>query len=364
MFKYNMTSNKLLWHMERVREWEKGNKVAPIHIDLGISRGCNIQCNYCYGATQGNLFEKGINNFLDRDSLIHFMEDAGNLGVKSIAIIGEAEPLVNPHVYEAIITGKEHGVDIALASNIILWKKSEQAIEALKRLTWLRVNISAASDKSYQQIHNSKQFAKAIENVQEIVALKKEHSLSLTIGLQMVLTPETLPEVEGLSKIGAELGVDYLVVKQCSDLPTNDLGIYKRLPEYNSPEYHDILKTAEKYSNPNYAVIVKWEQITNEGKRCYDQCLGAPFLLHAAGDGRLYSCANFYESEEHKEKFQLGDFSKERFKDFFQGEAYWQKIKGVLSIDVKNECQSNCRTNSINEFLHNYKRKPKHINFV
>ena len=51
--KYRMDSHKLLWHLDTVRKWYDGERIAPLHIDLGITTGCNLACTYCYGVLQG-----------------------------------------------------------------------------------------------------------------------------------------------------------------------------------------------------------------------------------------------------------------------------------------------------------------------
>ena len=65
------------------------------------------------------------------------------------------------------------------------------------------------------------------------------------------------------------------------DTVENDLGIFERLDDYK--KFEPILKAAESYGNEDYNVIIKWDKITNEGHRDYDQCLGAPFLLYTGG---------------------------------------------------------------------------------
>ena len=50
--KWNMDSHKLFWHLDRVESWQKGERVAPLHIDMGISSGCNMACTFCYGVIQ------------------------------------------------------------------------------------------------------------------------------------------------------------------------------------------------------------------------------------------------------------------------------------------------------------------------
>ena len=45
----------MLWHMDRYEAFKNGERFAPVHIDQGLSKGCNIACHYCYGVTQGTL---------------------------------------------------------------------------------------------------------------------------------------------------------------------------------------------------------------------------------------------------------------------------------------------------------------------
>ena len=51
--KYIMDGCKLAWHADRVAAWQRGEKIVPIHIDVGMSKSCNIRCRYCFGGTSG-----------------------------------------------------------------------------------------------------------------------------------------------------------------------------------------------------------------------------------------------------------------------------------------------------------------------
>lgn len=355
-----MQSHKLHWHLDRVNDWNQGKRIPPLHIDMGISRGCNIKCHYCFGIKQGNLYGKGSDQYMAKDTLVNFFKDAGPAGVRSIAIIGEAEPLMNPHVYEAIETST---VDLSLATNGILLNTSRDGEMALEKLKWIRFNISAASHNSYLKIHASKDFQKVIDSISFCVKRKREQNLDVTIGLQMVLTPKDIDEVIPLAKLGKELGVDYLVVKQCSDDMLNTLGVYKKLNKNSEQKYIDIFKEAESLSSDSYSVIVKWKQLQNNGVRGYDNCLGAPFLLYGRGDGKLFSCGDFFHGE--NEKYCLGDLSKNSFAEILQSDQYWDNIAAVIkNIDVHKDCYTNCRTNSINEYLWTLKHPPAHKNFI
>lgn len=357
--KYLMDGHKLLWHLDRVNDWLNGKKIAPIHIDVGLSKGCNIRCEYCFGVLQGNFYRKGSEVYFPREPLIQYVREAGEIGVRSMAFVGEAEPLMNPHVYEAIVEGKKAGVDVALGTNGILFDTGSNGTRALEHLSWIRFNLSAASDEAYRRVHRSKEFPNLMEKIKFVVATKMQRNLRLTIGIQMVLTPTNVDHAVPLAKLGRDLGVDYCVIKQCSDTVESALGIYKKLEDYDN--FMDILKEAEEVSTSSYNVIVKWRKITNKGKRIYDQCLGVPFLLYSSGDGRLYPCGVFFGMKE--EEYRMGDLVKQSFKEIFESDRYWEVVEKVKKIDVST-CYSNCRTHCINEFLWQLKHPSEHVNFV
>lgn len=347
--KFLMDGNKMLWHLPRVAAWQRGERIAPIHIDQGISKGCNIQCHYCYGVTQGNFYRKGSERVFPREALLNYMRSAGKIGVGSIAFIGEAEPTLNPALYDAVVLGKQSGVDISIATNGVLWDTGPAGEAALEHLSWIRFNISAASDASYRIIHASKEFPRVIEKIKFCIATKRRKNLPVTIGLQMVLTPKDINECVPLAILGRELGADYLQIKHCSDTVENDLGFYERLDEYE--KFVPQLKEAESHSTADYRVIAKWDKITNKGVRRYDQCLGAPFLLYGEGTGKMYTCGMFFDGKYEKDYF-LGDLNEMSLEDMVASDHYWDIIEKVRSrIDVHKECYANCRTHSCNNFL-------------
>jgi radical SAM protein with 4Fe4S-binding SPASM domain len=358
--RFLMDGHKLFWHLDRVTGWLRGERIPPIHIDVGLSKGCNIRCRYCFGVLQGNFYRKGAEIYFPREHLLRYVREAGEIGVRSMAFVGEAEPLLNPHVYEAITEGKRAGVDIALGTNGILFDTGRNGQEALEHLSWIRFNISAASDVAYRRIHGSRDFSKAVEKIRFCVKTKHRKGLSTTIGLQMVLTPYNIDQAVPLARLGRELGVDYLVIKQCSDSVENALGVYRRLEEYEN--YLETLKEAEGMSTEEYNVIVKWKKVTNRGIRSYDQCLGVPFLLYSSGNGRLYPCGDFFDRKE--EEYRMGDLTKNSFKEIFESERYWEVVEKVRRIDVHRECYTNCRTHCINEFLWEITHPPEHVNFI
>ena len=49
-----LDGTKINWHLDRVSKWENGERIAPITIDMALTRACNYSCGFCYAMFQEN----------------------------------------------------------------------------------------------------------------------------------------------------------------------------------------------------------------------------------------------------------------------------------------------------------------------
>ncbi|MCP4696467.1 MAG: radical SAM protein [Gammaproteobacteria bacterium] len=360
--RFRFDGHKMLYHLDRVRAWQNGERFAPVHIDMGLTKFCNTACLYCYAVVQN--MTKG--QMIQRDALLRYIEDCGRLGVRSIGFIGDGEPTLNPAMYDAAVLAGKAGVDLSMATNGLLLDM-DRAHDLLKNMTWIRINLSAGERDAFQKIHQSKaaNFDFLAEKLRALVKIKKEYGYQCTLGLQMVLIPECFDQVLKEAELGAELGMDYFVVKHCSDSEYKEIGIdYK---DYERIE--DVLHQAESYSTDDYVVQVKWNKIMaagesnlyKDGYRKYDVCYGTPLLLQISGNGKVYPCGPFFN----KERFYIGDLHTESIYDMVMSDRYWAVHKDVSeSVDVHKDCAIGCRQDYVNKFLWDLKNPPEHVNFI
>ena len=133
-----LDGSKVLWHKERIEQWRNGERFAPITIDCALTTRCSYRCIYCYGKMQ--CINQSEN--MDEQTILHFLEDAAEIGVKAISFVSDGESTCNPHLKKAIVYGKSLGLDMALGTNGFLLK-DEELEDILPCLTYLRFNISA-----------------------------------------------------------------------------------------------------------------------------------------------------------------------------------------------------------------------------
>lgn len=354
--KFMMDSHKLLWHLDRVNEWTNNEKIAPLHIDMGITTGCNIACTYCYGVLQGRTGESKRFD-MPEEGLLRFLKDAKEAGVRSIAFDGQGENTLNNALYSALNCAKEINLDVGLATNGTFIRE-DKIKEMLSALTWIRFNISAATSESYLRIHRANMFDTVSRNIKLCVDIKRKYNLKATIGMQMVLMLDNVEDIVPLAQLGQELCVDYLVIKPCSDDPD------KRL---NSPttEYLDkesLLRQAQAYSKDNYNVVVKWDKFTNLGLKDFKKCYGTRFLVNISGDGTVFPCGHFFNIR--KSEFQMGNILETPFSEIIRSDRYWEVQRRIENINVNSECETNCRHYYLSKFLWSLKNPPDHVNFI
>lgn len=354
-----MDDTKLPWHIGRIRELEQGKRVAPIHIDMGIAKFCNINCTFCYG-----LYQNPMKKLIQREVLLQTLRDAKDIGVKSIGFIGDGEPTCNPHVYEALTLGKQLGIDMALSTNGVLLDNDEKRKTVLDSCVWMRFCFSAGTRDGYKKVHRKDYFDKVVKNIKRLVELKKEFGYKCDIGLQAVFDPSTmLEDMKFESKLAVELGVDYLVIKQCSLPDDGSSGMtHFDVNMYDSKEVLETLKYCESLSNEKTKIIPKWNLMEKKGTKNYKNCPSIPLISEISGNGDWYPCGFMFGEKDIFKKYKFGNLHEQSLKQIWESEKYWEIVKEMNSnFNVQEQCKGCCRQDKCNEWLFNYYKKEEAV---
>ena len=351
---YNFDGHKLIYHMDRVYDhYRDGKRIYPLHIDIGATKKCNAKCVYCYG-----IFQQMTGEVIPGDKLIKLFQDAPKLGIKSLTLTGDGEPTLNPSVYKAVSEGKRGGLDIGFATNGI--DLDEGKIEVLlNSCTWLRFNLSAVTREGYKKIHGVDLWGKVNENIQKTAEIKEKMGSACTLGLQMVLIPDALPEVLTESAYAVAHGFDYFVIKQFSDPGCEEMSRFA-LNWYDNPDVMKTLKEAESMSTPFTKIVPKWNMMHGQGVRQYDRCVDCPLIFQISGSSKCYPCGFLFGDD----RYCYGDLKTQSLQEILDSERYWTIVDEMRHrFDVHTQCQGCCRHETMNTFMWGYLHPPEHINF-
>lgn len=320
-----LDSHKLSYHYDRVLSWEAGERIAPVSVDMSLTRACSAMCSFCYAMMQ----ESQSRSSIKVPHALSLLDDFAEIGIRSVSLVSDGESTLSPAYVPFIQHAASLGIDVGNATNA--WEWGPEKVDAiLPHMTWIRFTVAAGRPESYAKImykgpEHTEVFDKAIRNIKYAVDLKKKLGLSVTLGIQMVLMPELKDEIIPFAKLGLDLGVDYAVIKHCSDDEQGTLGI-----DYSQYEsLHPLLEQAEAMSNEQTKVIVKWSKIKDVDKPSYKRFYGPQFLLQISGSGLIAPSGMFFNAR--YSKLHIGNFTENRFKDIYKSENYWRAMDYLAS---------------------------------
>ncbi|MDG2000816.1 MAG: radical SAM protein [Alphaproteobacteria bacterium] len=366
-----LDSHKLSHHYDRVLAWEAGEKIAPVSVDMALTRACPAMCSFCYAMVQ----EPQERAAIKPKQALELIDDFAEIGVRGVSLISDGESTLSKAYVPFIEHAANVGIDVGNATNGWEWDP-EKIEQVLPHLTWVRFTVAAGTPSEYARImfkgpEHTEVFDRAMRNIKYAVDLKRKNKLKVTLGIQMVLTPEFKDEIIPFSKLAVDLGVDYGVIKHCSDDEFGTLGI-----DYSKyEEMYPLLEEAEALTNGKTKIIVKWDKIKDKGKPSYKRFYGPQFLLQISGSGLVAPSGMFFNAR--YSKLHMGNFVDERFIDIFKSDRYSQimdylaspyfdaqTMMGTLPIQhYVTEALDN-HLKGIQEISPNVGKKPLHVNFL
>lgn len=366
-----LDSHKLSYHFDRVQAWENGERIAPISVDMALTRACGAMCSFCYAMVQ----EPQERSNIKTKEALNLLDDFAEIGVKSVSLISDGESTLSKAYVPFIQHAAKIGIDVGNATNGWEWEP-EKIEQVLPYLTWVRFTVAGGTPQGYAKImfkssENTEVFDRAMSHIRYAVQLKKKLNLKVTLGIQMVLMPEFKNEILPFAKLALDLGVDYGVIKHCSDDEFGTLGV-----DYEKYEdMYPLLLSAESLSNDFTKIIIKWDKIKDKGKPSYKRFYGPQFLLQISGSGLVAPSGMFFNAR--YSKFHIGNFADERFKDIFKSDRYWkimdylaspyfdaQTMMGTLPIQhyVSKALDDHLKGHKI--IIPENGPKPLHVNFL
>ncbi|NOS76787.1 MAG: radical SAM protein [Nitrospira sp.] len=366
-----LDSHKLSYHMDRVEAWEAGERIAPVSVDMALTRACGAMCSFCYAMMQ----ESQARSSVSVPRALNLLDDFATVGIRSVSLVSDGESTLSNAYVPFIQHAAKLGIDVGNATNGWEWEP-EKIEQVLPHLTWVRFTVAAGRPESYADImykgpEHTKVFDRAMEHIRYAVELKRRKSLPVTLGIQMVLMPSLREEIIPFAQLGLDLGVDYAVIKHCSDDEQHTLGI-----DYSQYEsLHDLLVQAESMSNERTKVIVKWNKIKDGDKPSYKRFYGPQFLLQISGSGLVAPSGMFFNAR--YSKLHIGNFTEERFIDIWKSERYWramnylaspafdaQTMMGTLPIQHYVSVALDNHAKGIARIQPGIGEKPLHVNFL
>lgn len=351
---------------ERVAAWQRGERIAPIHIDCAMTRRCQYACHFCYASLQSN-----DGDHITKDIFFAFLDDAAAIGVKSVSYISDGESTVVPWWADAVEHASRLGLKVGAGSNGL--KLTKPVLErTLKHLSFLRFNFSGGTRKRYAEIMGVPQhfYDDVVQNIRDGMEIIRRDNLGCTLNMQLVLSPEDGDQILPFAKLVAELKPSYGIIKHCSDGVDGELGV-----NYDAYEaLKDDLREAERIGvEAGVRVGIKWKKINGKCQRAYSRCYGPAFQLQISGSG-LVSCCGMKFNERYK-SLHMGSICRQRFADIWASDRYKEVLDYIAGehFNPQTRCAPGCLQDPTNDWLYSYVNgrvslpttdPPPHLEFI
>jgi len=345
-------SHKLQYHPERICDWLQNGSCNPLHIEMGITNRCNHNCVFC----TLNWVNHGNIDF-NTNVVLKTIEDAGKMGVKSIYFAGEGEPTIHKDLSLFIQRCKDLNIKTALSSNGSLLTESLSE-KILPNLSWIRISLDAFSGETHAKIHGVKttELQKIYNNIENMVKIKRKQNLDVQIGIQCVMIPENVAEIENLCKKVKELGVDNFQVKPAHSHPKSSF-----VSTFYQSSQQELHKKLEKLNSENFKVVVRLKSIERlTTPRNYKICEGFHFYCLIDAKGNVVPCNIFYDNED----YIIGNLYKYSLEEIWNSKKRMDVIK---KIEKNNFCmcgEYRCRLDVMNRYLNRVKNPEINDEFI
>jgi len=356
------TTDKILWHPDRLAAMRAGERPVPVNLQLIISDYCNQDCHWCaYRASGGLSVEQFAGpdktgaishnplRMIPADKVVEIVNDAAEMGVKSITWTGGGEPTVHPQHLELFAHALDLGLDCSLNTNGVVFRKGWQ--DVLPRFAYVRFSIDAGTPEEYSRIRRvpAAMYGMAIGHMEALVNEIKERETSCVVGAGYVVEPTNIENVfDGVRRI-RDTGSTYVRLASMQSID-GDAAYGDRLDAAR-----DVCRAAtSELATPTFKVVNLFD--SSLGKRMADPFCGfQEIVVYVGGNQKVYRCCYTAFTA----LGEVGDLSAQRFREWWASQDAAQRYR---DFDARS-CLT-CPMVEKNAVITSFVRQtPIHVNF-
>jgi MoaA/NifB/PqqE/SkfB family radical SAM enzyme len=350
---YIMPRSKVLWHLDHLKEMQRGLRPMPLGVEIDLSNRCSLGCEWCHFShthTKGPLANSPKlkdripgGDLMETGLAYEIIEQLKEAGVKSIIWTGGGEPTLHPH-FDMITRYAWGRIDQGLythGGHI----DEERAAHLKEVLTWVYVSLDASNAESYKKAKGIDRFEDACNGVR----LMAEAKGNATIGAGFLVTAENFQDIEQMVRLARDLGADYAAFRPTILYDLTRPGEVTEDTEWLSEAMPAMeLLAADPFVSVDLDRFRMYADWDGHG---YEKCWWSGIQACITPNGKVWPCIN-------KREFpgtELGDLNNERF------DRIW-KSSGLHTVN--DVCRAMCRGHLPNLTLEKVMSRPQHENFV
>lgn len=337
--------------IKRLKKWKKGETAPPYGIELAPTLKCNINCLFCWGGETKDTDYSNELNFKDYKKIV---EEASDLGVKEVRIIGGGDALCKEGIINLMCMIKDKKMLGYICTNGILFKEEDLKRLVEKKWDHIKFSFHAPDEKTNDEITRSKgSFKKIIKNIGIINRYKKDKP-KLEFGI--VLINKNYNKIKGMIELAHRLNVEAVFIEPITIY--SKLGGTLKLNKNQMEEFQVIAKEAYQLAK-EYKIETNLQHfcesklventnrmdkviLENENKDFANAACFEPFYrLGIRVDGQVCPCGFFDEDSPE-------NIRNKNLKEIWYGDYFNMLRPKMVNKDLPNHCKKCCTTLIVN----------------
>jgi MoaA/NifB/PqqE/SkfB family radical SAM enzyme len=317
----------------------------PVCLYLEVTNRCNLPCTTC-PRTYEDLEPPANMDF----EIFRAIVDQ-HPTVSRVVLHGVGEPLMVPKLPRMIAYLKDRGTYVLFNTNGTLLNERRGRDLIASGLDELRVSLDAAEPKAFKAVRGKDKFDAIVNNVRKFRALQREFGVERPIvSLWLTGLKETVRQIPAFVDLAAQMNVGEVHLQRLVYFPEGQ-GLARpdqTLFESVAQEEYGFIHEAEVRAN-RHGIHFSASGATEPGtslKRAGDSrpwslCTRPWTLMYFTAHGRALPCCIAPFSMRGYDAFTLGDATQQTLREIWNGEAYRDFRRRLLS-DAPPPCCASC----------------------
>lgn len=346
-------TSKIFSHPEKIVSFLHDKIVPPIYVRFKPTNRCNHHCYYCaYDSNSPVKIDRTLE--LPREKVMETIDNFKGMGVKAVTFSGGGEPLIYPHIVEAMKKILDYGIDLSIITNGQNLEGERAGL--LAHAKWIRISTDSCDAETFSASRGvpEKWFDKLVENIQNFVKIK---SPECELGINFVVQEKNYNKIYNAIKFFRELGVNNI------KLTPRHVEDYEK---YHS-KFQEIAREQIKRARqdfPDFKIYDTYDvdfSAVGVPERKYCRCYTMQTVVAISAAGLVYPC--------HDKAWigidPIGSIKNQSFKELWFSEETAKKFREFNPVEMcKHHCTNDLKNLEINQYLDRVKNPQTHDNFI
>ncbi|MDF1552818.1 MAG: radical SAM protein [Deferrisomatales bacterium] len=335
---------------------------GPTLATLITNYDCNLRCHMCRMAEVGAARNPTASAPLNTADMLGLLQDLSDLGAMGIGFTG-GEPLLRRDLAQLLHHAASLGLITHLNTNGTLL--TEQVAEEIisTGLQSLNISLDGATASTHDAVRRVPgAFDRAVAAFHAVAAVRKRQAGGPRVKMVSVLSEANAGEVEGITRLAAELGADCVefIPEQPFASPTAaDPNATKKLAPQARKEIERAVRTLMELKEKTVLIENSWRMLrlfapSFEGKPSPLNCHAALNSITVDAYGDVYPCLPRVNWQP-----PLANLLTSSLYDIWYRQDLWARRKDTLAC---RDCYLNCHT-ELNLLFQPCRRIPETVPF-